>query len=109
VKKLTLSDMKNGWFVGDFEPTVIRTDTVEVAVKEYRKGDREAQHHHRLATEITVIASGLVRMNGFFYGKGDIIVIPPNESTDFEVLEDTITTVVKFPGARNDKYPGDPT
>jgi len=107
LKKLNLSDMTNGWFVGDFEPTVIRTNTIEVAVKEYRKGDHEARHHHRLATEITVIASGQVRMNGFVYGKGDIIVISPNESTDFEVLEDTITAVVKFPGARNDKYPGD--
>jgi hypothetical protein len=46
-------------------------------------------------------------MNGIEFGKGDIIVIEPNESTDFEVLEDTTTTVVKYPGAENDKYMGE--
>jgi hypothetical protein len=59
-----------------------------------------------VATEITVICSGSVRMNGTNYIKGDIIIIEPLESTDFEALEDTITTVVKYPGAENDKYIG---
>ena len=100
--------MVKGWFIGNFEPTLIRTNDVEVAVKEYRKGDQEGRHHHKISTEITVIASGRVRMNGVEYVKGDIIVIEPNQSADFEVLEDTITTVVKYPGANNDKYLGDP-
>jgi quercetin dioxygenase-like cupin family protein len=47
-------------------------------------------------------------MNGVEYTKGDIVIIPPNQATDFEALEDTITTVVKYPGANNDKYAGDP-
>jgi hypothetical protein len=34
-------------------------------------------------------------MNGVRYTEGDIIVISPNEPTDFRVLKDTITTVVK--------------
>ena len=46
-------------------------------------------------------------MNGVEYKQGDIIVIEPGESTDFEVLEETITTVVKIPGATNDKYLSD--
>jgi len=92
--------------VGNFEPTLIKTPDVEVAVKEYRKGDKEGRHFHKMATEITVICSGRVRMNGIKYEKGDIIVIEPLEVTDFEALEDTITTVVKYPGANNDKYEG---
>lgn len=103
-----LEKMIKGWFVGDFEPTVLKTGEVEVAVKEYRKGDREGRHFHKLATEITVISYGRVRMNSVEYKKGDIIVIEPLESTDFEALEDTITTVVKYPGASNDKYEGSP-
>lgn len=106
MKIVRLEDMIKGWFVGDFEPTLIKTRDVEVAVKEYRKGDREGRHYHKVATEITVISSGRVRMNGIEYGKGDIIVIEPLESTDFEALEDTITTVVKYPGASNDKFEG---
>ena len=103
-----LNDMAKGWFVGNFEPSLIRTNDVEVAVKEYRRGEYESRHHHKLATEITVISSGRVRMNNVEYTKGDIIIIEPNEATDFEALEDTLTTVVKYPGASNDKYSGDP-
>lgn len=108
MKTARLENMIKGWFVGNFDPTLIRTNDVEVAVKEYKKGEYEGRHHHKLSTEITVIASGKVLMNGIEYVKGDIIVISPNESTDFEVLEDTITTVVKYPGASNDKYLGEP-
>jgi quercetin dioxygenase-like cupin family protein len=109
MKTARLENMVKGWFVGNFDPTLIRTNDVEVAVKEYSKGDYEDRHYHKISTEITVISSGRVRMNGVEYVKGDIIVIEPNQSTDFEVLEDTITTVVKYPGANNDKYMGNPT
>jgi quercetin dioxygenase-like cupin family protein len=107
MKKFQLSDMTKGWFVGDFAPTLIQTQEVEVGVKQYKKGDYEARHHHKIATEITVIVSGKVRMNKQLYGAGDILVIEPGESTDFEVLEDVTTVVVKYPGAQNDKYMGD--
>lgn len=109
MKTAKLENMVKGWFIGNFDPTLIKTNDVEVAVKEYKKGDLEERHYHKLSTEITVIASGKVRMNGVEYGKGEIIVIEPNQSTDFEVLEDTITTVVKYPGAINDKYMGEPS
>lgn len=106
MKKVRLDSMTKGWFVGDFEPTLIQTREVEVAVKEYKKGDFEESHYHKIATEITVICSGRVRMNGVEYEKGEIIIIEPFESTNFEALEDTITTVVKYPGASNDKFEG---
>jgi len=96
--------MVKGWFVGNFEPTLISTNDVEVSVKHYMAGEYEAPHYHKIATEITVIVSGEVEMNGNRYAAGDIVVIEPNESTDFHVLTDTVTTVVKIPGASNDKY-----
>ncbi len=106
MRQARIENMVKGWFVGNFEPTLIKTRDVEVAVKEYRKGNKEDRHYHKEATEITVICSGRVRMNGIEYVKGDIIVIEPLESTDFEVLEDAVTSVVKYPGASNDKYEG---
>ena len=39
--------------------------------------------------------------------KGDIIVIEPNEASDFEALEDTISVVVKMPCVLDDKYLGE--
>jgi quercetin dioxygenase-like cupin family protein len=107
MKVAKLEDMVKGWFVGNFDPTLLKTNDVEVAVKEYKKGDYEEKHYHKIATEITVIVSGRVKMNGIEYSKGDIIVTEPNEATDFEALEDTVNTVVKYPGANDDKYLGE--
>lgn len=102
-----LEDMVKGWFVGNFEPTLIKTNDVEVAVKSYNKGDYEEKHYHKIATELTVIIQGRVKMNEVEYQKGDIIVMEPMEATDFECLEDgTQNVVVKYSGANNDKYLG---
>lgn len=105
MKIAKLNDMVKGWFIGNFEPSLCKTNDVEVAVKTYKKGDREDEHYHKVATEYTVIISGRVKMNDIEYVAGDIIVMEPNEATDFECLEDdTINVVVKLPGANNDKY-----
>ena len=108
MKTAKLGSMIKGWFIGNFEPTLLRTNDVEVAVKEYKKGDYQELHYHKIATEITVITQGRVKMNGVEYIKGDIIVMEPGESTDFECLEDgTQNVVVKIPGVNNDKYVND--
>jgi anti-sigma factor ChrR (cupin superfamily) len=106
MNKFKLDSMVKGWFVGGFTPSVYDTQDVEVAVKRYKTGDRDDRHHHRKATEITVIIEGVVRMNNEVFHKNDIIIIEPYESADFYVLEQTTTVVVKLPGALNDKYAG---
>jgi len=99
-----IEEMTKGWFVGDFTPTLHATREVEVAVKHYRAGDAEAAHYHKIAREFTVIVSGTVRMSGREFHAGEIIVIEPGEATDFQAVTDAVTTVVKIPGAPNDKY-----
>jgi len=99
-----LNEFFKGWFVGNFEPTLNTTEDFEVAVKRYKAGDYEEKHHHKIATEITVIVEGEVEMNGVKYVKDDIITIQPNESTDFKCITDVVTVVVKTPSANNDKY-----
>lgn len=102
-----LESMIKGWFVGAFEPSVLRTDACEVAIKTYRAGEYESRHQHRVATEITAIVSGRVRMMGKDWSDGDIVVVEPGESTDFAVYTDTITVVVKLPSVAGDKYPAE--
>ena len=104
-----LQDMFKGWFVGDFDPSVLRTEACEVAVKTYAAGETEDLHHHKVATEVTLILSGRVRMCGREWGEGDIVVLAPGEATAFEALTDAVNVVVKTPGAKNDKYLGAPT
>jgi quercetin dioxygenase-like cupin family protein len=103
-----LSDMIGGWLVGDFEPSCLRTKACEVACKHYEAGASEAAHVHRIATEITLIASGRVTMNGRTFTSGDIVILEPGEATDFKALEQTTTVVVKLPSVIGDKYPAEP-
>jgi quercetin dioxygenase-like cupin family protein len=106
VKHYRLEQMVKGWFVGDFSPSAYSTSDCEVAVKHYRAGDYEGIHHHRVATEITVVVSGCVRMLDREWSAGDIIVLEPGIATDFEALTDATNVVVKLPGALGDKYSG---
>lgn len=103
-----LEDMTRGWFVGNFTPTLLTSEQLEVAVQHFAAGTEEAEHHHRLATEITVIVSGRAVMCGRELIAGDIMVLPPGTATSFRAIEDTVTTVVKSPCALGDKYPGRP-
>lgn len=96
--------MIKGWFIGNFEPSLYKTNDVEVGIKKYNAGDCENYHYHKIATEFTVIVSGTVEMNGIQYCENDIIKIVPEVSTNFKALTDVITVVVKLPGANNDKY-----
>lgn len=99
-----LKDFIGGWLVGHFTPTLVTNHDVEVAVKLYQAGDHEQCHHHRVATEYTVIASGRVRMNQQEYSAGQIIQIDPGQLTDFEAIEATTTVVIKTPSVPDDKF-----
>lgn len=99
-----LINMKKGWFIGSFYPTLFNTNQFEAAVKYYKGGDREESHYHQIATEFTIIAKGQANMQGKILNEGDIVKIDPGESTDFFALTDVITFVIKIPCIANDKY-----
>ena len=92
-----------GWFVGNFEPTILKTSDFEVAIKYFSKGDTEPSHKQIIATEITGVISGVIRMNNREFQKGDLITILPGEYADFECLEDCSLICVKFPSDPSDK------
>lgn len=103
----SLNNMKNGWFIGNFSPTLLKTNDVEVAIKKYKKGDYEEAHFHKISTEITIVINGKVKMKNRILNMNDIILLNPGEITDFLALEDSVCAVVKHPGANNDKYKED--
>lgn len=102
--KFKIKDMTRGWFVGNFEPSAFKTDNCEVSYKSYKAGEYEAKHYHGVATEISLVTSGKIMMNGVTYGKGDIIIMNPGEATDFKALTDATNVVVKVPCVKGDKY-----
>ena len=49
IKKI--NDMWRGWFIGDFEPSVLKTNEFEVGVLTHKKGEKWPKHYHNIATE----------------------------------------------------------
>jgi quercetin dioxygenase-like cupin family protein len=99
-----LDDMTRGWFVGPFAPTALHTEDAEVAVKSYVAGEAEERHVHKVATEVTAVVSGRVRMDGRELGAGDVVVLRPGEATDFQAITDAVVVAVKTPAVAGDKY-----
>jgi hypothetical protein len=104
LERHSLDQFAKGWFIGHFSPTLLDTDSVEVAIKRYQAGETEASHHHKIAVELTAVVIGSVRMAGEVFGPGEIVRIAPGQSTDFTALTDAITVVVKLPSVEGDKY-----
>ena len=103
MKSEKLSDFHLGWFVGNFEPSLLKNQHVEIAVKHFAKGETEPSHKQLVATELTVVVSGKIRMNDKFFSSGEIVIIPPGEYANFEALEDSSLVCVKFPSIPEDK------
>ena len=104
MKKYNVEDFKGGWFIGDFEPTLLKTKDFEISVRHYKAGDEEDEHVHRVADEYTVVIVGVVEMNGEQYIPNDIVLIEKGEVVKFKVLTDAITISLKVPSVIGDKY-----
>ena len=104
MKLENLNNFFKGWILGNFDPSLFKTNDFEISIKRYKIGDYEESHMHKISIEYTVIITGEVVMNNVTYKEDDIIIIEPNEYTDFKCLTDVITCVIKVPCSKNDKY-----
>lgn len=100
----SLSDMKKGWIVGDFAPSVLRSQDFEVAVQTHEKGYKAPLHLHKKFIEINTIISGHMIVNGRELKAGDIFVFDVMEVSDAEFLEDTTLVVVRPGSDPDDKH-----
>lgn len=97
----------NGWFIGNFEPTLVKSKDVEIAHHFYSKGFKGTPHTHKIATEYNYIISGKLFASGKELKGGDIFIYEPSEISDVEFLEDTDLIVIKMPSVPGDKYETD--
>jgi quercetin dioxygenase-like cupin family protein len=102
--KTKLSDYFRGWFIGNFNPSIYKTEDFEVGVLEHKKGEYWQPHYHKEAVEINVVLSGKMTLNGVEMNVGDIFRIEKNEVARPEFLEDCKILVVKTPSVIGDKY-----
>jgi quercetin dioxygenase-like cupin family protein len=102
--KEKLSNMTRGWFIGDFEPSVLKTKDFEVGILTHKKGEEWPKHYHKIATEYTVLLSGSMTICGELIEAGTIFVLEPGEVADPVFHEDCTVIVVKSPSVIGDKY-----
>lgn len=103
MKSYKLEEFFKGWVVGDFNPSLFKTSDFEVAVKFFEKGEIEPAHKQLVATEITIVIDGSIRLGEGTYSRGDVIEIQPNEVAAFESLTHASLVCIKFPSIPNDK------
>ena len=99
-----LEKFLRGWIVGDFSPTLLRTKQFEFAVKNYRTGEKEEPHFHKVATEISVVVHGLFSINGKKLKAGDVLIMKPFDISDFKCIKSGSTAIIKIPSVKGDKY-----
>lgn len=103
MNKANLEQFSGGWIVGNFHPSLQKTELFEFGVKQFVAGDVEPAHYQKVAQEITVVISGKVRIGGLEFESGDVCQIFPGEVADFEALESGSLAVIKFPSDPMDK------
>ena len=99
-----LEDFTRGWFMGDFEPSLIRTKDFEVGILTHTKGEVWPKHYHKLADEYNVLVKGKMTVNGTELNTGDVFIIEKNEVSEPKFLEDCTVLVIKIPSIIGDKY-----
>jgi quercetin dioxygenase-like cupin family protein len=99
-----IEDFFRGWFIGDFEPSVYKTDAFEVGLLTHKKDEVWPKHYQKIATEFNVLVTGLMTLNEKQIVPGDVFIIKPKEVADVRFLADCTILVVKTPSVPGDKY-----
>ena len=101
----TLQNFKRGWIIGNFEPTLLKTDLFEIAIKYQKSGQYQQGHVHKVAKEYTVIVNGQCKINNEILVAGDVLILEPNQKfVKYECLKDSVNVVIKVPSVVGDKY-----
>lgn len=104
MRKFDIKDMIRGWFIGNFEPTVLKTESFEVGLLSHKKQEQWPEHVHKIATEYNVLLKGSMAVNGTEIKEGEIFIIEPGESSRPEFFEDCKVLCIKVPSVIGDKY-----
>jgi quercetin dioxygenase-like cupin family protein len=104
MKKQNLNEMQRGWFIGNFEPAILKTENFEVGLLSHKKGELWPQHYHIIATEYNLLISGSMTICGEFISPGTIFILEPNEIANPIFHEDCQVLCVKVPSVKGDKY-----
>jgi quercetin dioxygenase-like cupin family protein len=104
VKNNKLDNMTRGWLIGNFEPSILKTDTFEVGYLKHPKGELWPPHVHKEVNEYNILIKGKMIINNEIIEQGEIFIIPKNMLTSAKFLEDCEILCIKVPSNTKDKY-----
>lgn len=104
MKRERIENFTRGWFIGNFEPAILKTEEFEVGFQIHKKNETIEKHYQELSTEYNLLLIGSLIANGETLGPGDIFIFDPKEVTIVELLEECHIVCVKTPSLGfNDK------
>ena len=98
-----LNNMKQGWYVGNFEPSAFKTKLFEACYRIHPKGEVWDTHYHAHATEINLLIKGKMMIQNKILESGDVFILNPYEIADPQFLEDCEVVCIKTPCVIGDK------
>ena len=104
MKLSNIKNMTRGWFIGDFEPSILRTKDFEVGVLIHKKGEVWPKHYHALSTEYNLLLEGSMTIQNTLINSGDIFILDPMEIADPIFHEDCRVLCIKVPSVPGDKH-----
>ena len=104
VEIFQLENFVKGWFIGDFEPSILKNSGVELAVMHKTKGDVVNDfHYHENCIEINVLIKGKLNINNKLIQENEIFVFNKYVPSIYEFLEDCTFVVFKNKPSNSDK------
>lgn len=104
MKIANIVDFYRGWFIGNFEPSILKTEDFEVGLLIHKKDEYWAPHYHNVATEYNLLIEGEMEINGRAFVPGDIFIIEKGEVAEPKFYTDCKVLVIKVPSVNGDKY-----
>ena len=100
----TLDSMKRGWLVGNFEPSILKTDLFEVAYMKHKKDEYWPPHTHNEINEYNVLIKGKMKINNESLEEGSVFIIPKGMLSHARFLKDCEVLCIKVPSVPSDKH-----
>lgn len=98
------AQFKGGWFMGDFEPSLLKTPGFEVGVKKHQAHEYHEPHYHEIATEYNYLIEGTLIINEHRFVAPTIFVVEPGEVVYPYFETDCTLCIIKVPSVPGDKY-----
>jgi hypothetical protein len=98
-----LENYTRGWVVGNFSPSIFNLKECEIGISSHRKNESTIPHRHNHSTEINIVLSGAILVNGQKLKSGDIFIYHKLEVSNVKFLKNSTICIIRVPSSPNDK------